>query len=403
MKALGWLVGIVVLAVALTLAARYNTGYVLVVSPPYRVELSLNLAALLLIAGFVAVYALVRFVLAALRLPGEVRAYRLARRREKARQTLLAALREYFAGRYARAERAAAAALDLDEQPALSALLAARAAHELRARERRDAYLARAAAAAAGADEAPHVVTAAELLLEERRHEEALELLKRLPRLHTAALRLELKAQQRAHNWGEVARLAEALRRRNVFDATQADEVRRYALIEELKRRASDAALLRQAWEGLPAPDRRDRRIAAAAAQCFIALGDCGRAHRIVEEALEAEWDSPLAQLYSECEGGDAVKRIERAEVWLQRHPDDPALLLTLGRLCAECGLWGKAQSYLEASLAIEPTFTAHLAAARLQERLENAEAAARHYRASLDLALAQLKAVTGGRRRAAL
>ena len=77
-------------------------------------------------------------------------------------------------------------------------------------------------------------------------------------------------------------------------------------------------------------------------------------------------------------------------------------LLLTLGRLCAEQGLWGKAQNYLDASLAVEPTCTAHLVAARLQERLGNTEAARRHYRESLDYALEQLKAATGGRRRAA-
>jgi len=97
------------------------------------------------------------------------------------------------------------------------------------------------------------------------------------------------------------------------------------------------------------------------------------------------------------------VKRIERAETWLKEHPRDAALLLTLGRLCADRGLWGKAQSYLEASLAIEPTHSANLALARLNERLGNADAARRHYRESLDLALAQLKRVTGGRRRAPL
>ncbi|HET9404784.1 MAG TPA: hypothetical protein VFO57_09390, partial [Burkholderiales bacterium] len=60
----------------------------------------------------------------------------------------------------------------------------------------------------------------------------------------------------------------------------------------------------------------------------------------------------------------------------------------------------GKAQSYLEASLAIEPTYSAHLALARLHERLGSPDAADRHYRESLGLALAQLSSITGGRRR---
>lgn len=400
MKTLIWVVAIVALAVGFTLAARWNNGYVLLVLPPYRVEVSLNLLVVIVVAGFAAGYALVRLVFVTMGLPREVREFRLARRRERAQSALLEALREHFAGRHGRAEKAAVAALDLDEQPELAAVLAARAAHELRAYERRDAYLARAAAAGDGV---AGVVTEAELLLEERRYQEALTRLKQLPRRHTAALRLELKAQQQARNWDQVLVLIEELRRRNVFDATQAGEVRRYTLAENFKRKALDTRALEEAWEKASSSDRADRRVAAAAAQCFIALGGCDRAHRIIEEALAAGWDSDLVRLYAECEGGDVVKRIERAEGWLKQHPGDDALLLTLGRLCAQQGLWGKAQSYLEASLAVEPSYTAHLAAARLQEQLGNPEAARKHYRESLELALAQLKSVTGGRRRTPL
>lgn len=402
MKTLLWIVGITVLAVAVTLAAHYNAGYVLLVLPPYRVEFSVNLLIVLLAVGFAAGYAAVRFIFATLRLPRQVREYRLARRREAARATLIEALHEYFAGRYSRAEKAAAAALDTGEHPDLAAVLAARAAHELRAYERRDAYLARGASAATG-DELVRIVTEADLLLDERRYQEALSLLKQLPRKHTAALRLELRAQQQARNWEQTAVLSEELRKRNVFDAAQAAQVRRYALAENLKRKALDSGALEEAWERVPSSDRTERRVAAAAAQCFIALGGCERAHRIIEEALEAAWDSDLVVLYAECEGGDVVKRIERAEAWLERHPGDAALLLTLGRLCAERNLWGKAQSYLEASLAIEQTYSAHLAAARLQEQLGNVDAGRRHYREGLELALAQLKAATGGRRRTPL
>lgn len=399
MKSLLWVVGIVAAAVALTLAARYNTGYLLLVLPPYRVEFSLNLFIAVAIAAFLAGYVLMRSIAATVELPGRVREYRAARRKAKAQAALTEALNEYFAGRYLRAEQAAASALEQGEHPALAAVLAARAAHELRAYERRDDFLAKAAAASAG-DETVRVVTAADLLLDQRRYQEALNLLKLLPRRHTAALRLELKAQQQARNWEQVIALTEALRRRNVFDATQAGEVRRHALAENLKRKALDTHALEEAWNTVPSADRRDRRVATAAAQCFIALGGCDRAHRIVEEALEAGWDSDLVRLYAECEGGDTVKRIERAEAWLALHPGDATLLLTLGRLCASCGLWGKAQSYLEASLAIEPTYSAHLAAARLHDRLGNADTARKHYRNSLDLVLEQLKSATGGRRR---
>jgi HemY protein len=398
-KALAWIIVLFAVAVGVTLFARYNTGYVLLVIPPWRIEFSLNVLLLALAVAFAAAYAVVRATSATMRLPRQVREYRLARRREQARTSLIEALREYFAGRFGRAEKAAAAAIESGEQPQLAAVLAARAAHELRAWDRRDRYLERAGGTDPDTD-VIRVVTEAELLLEQRRHQEALERLKALPRKHTAALRLELKAQQQAHHWERVIALAGELEKRGVFDATQAGQIRHYSLAEDLKRKALDTRALEEAWRKIPQEERTNRRVAVAAAQCFIALGGCTRAHGIIEAALAAEWDTELVGLYAECDGGDTVARIERAEGWLKQHAEDAALLLTLGRLCAQLELWGKAQSYLDASVAVEPTWSAHLALARLHERLGNVEAARKSYRESLDLALAQLKTVTGGRRR---
>ena len=122
----------------------------------------------------------------------------------------------------------------------------------------------------------------------------------------------------------------------------------------------------------------------------FIALGDCRRAHEIVEAALEAEWSEPLILLYGECLGADILAQIERAEKWLKSRPRDRALLLTLGRMCVAQELWGKAQSYLEASLSEEPSRTAHVALAQLFDRIGKPEDANRHYRASADAKLRQ-------------
>lgn len=390
MRILIWVVAIFALAAGLVAAGRYNAGYALLVVPPYRVETSLNLLLAAVLAAFVLTYLLVRLVAGAMRLPTRVRDYRGARRREKAHAVLFEALLGYFAGRYAKAEKAAAESIGLGEHAPLAAVLAARAAHELRAFERRDAYLAQAAALAPD-DDAVKVVTEAELLLDQRRFEEALDVLRTLPQKHTAALRLELRAQQLAKNWGEVLRLTQQLEKRGVFGPAQAAQLQSYAQAENLRRKALDAVALDEAWQKVPARQKKDARVALAAAQSFLALGQCALAHRIIEDSLEEAWDGALVTLYAECEG-DFARRIERAESWLRRQPDDSALLLTLGRLCAQQELWGKAQNYLEACLSVEPTHAAHLALGELHERLGNAEAAQRHYRESLNLATARLR-----------
>ena len=397
-----WILGLFALAVAAALALRFNTGYVLLVSPPYRVELSLNLFVLGALALIGAGYIVLRLVLGAIDLPERVREFRARRQRDNARSALLDALRAFFEGRYGRAEKAAAAVIESDEMPALGAVLAARAAHELRRYEQRDEYLARAGERAPG-DLAMRVIAEAELLLEQRRFQEALLALKALPEKHTAGLRLELRAQQQAKNWEPTLPLIDQLTRRGVFDAVQAAQLRRYAQIEILKRRALDRYSLEEYWQKIPAEQKRDPKVAAAAAQCFTALGGGEQACQIIEAALDHEWDSELVGWYAECAGAATVRRIERAEKWLKTNPRDSVLLLTLGRLCAEQELWGKAQSYLDASVAVEPSWSAHLALAELHDGLGHADAARRHYRESLDLAVAQLKQLTGGRRRTPL
>ncbi|HEV2008694.1 MAG TPA: heme biosynthesis HemY N-terminal domain-containing protein, partial [Burkholderiales bacterium] len=322
--------------------------------------------------------------------------------RESARSGMLEALRAFFEGRYGRAEKAAANAMESGESPALGAVLAARAAHELRHYAQRDGYLARAEKIAPG-DAAMRIIAAADMLLDQRRFQDALNALKALPEKHTAGLRLELKAQQQAKNWEQTLPLIEQLERRGVFDATQAGQLRRFAHAENLKRKGPDKRALEECWQKIPPDQKRDAKVAAAAAQCFMTLGSCMQANQIIEYALEAEWDSDLVGLYADCLSADVIRQIERAENWLARNPRDAVLLLVLGKLCAQQELWGKAQSYLDASVSVEPTHSAHFALAELHDRLANADAARRHYRASLELAVSQLKQMTGGRRRKTL
>src|SRR5690606_39905473 len=42
---------------------------------------------------------------------------------------------------------------------------------------------------------------------------------------------------------------------------------------------------------------------------------------------------------------------LQAAEALLKQHPQDPLLLLSLGRLCLQAELWGKAREYFEVSL----------------------------------------------------
>lgn len=399
MRVLLWLLALAALAVGLTVAARFSSGYVLVMLPPYRAELSVNLLVLLVIAGYLLFYLITRFVTGAVRMPEQVRAYRDRRRQERGRRALNEAVGALFVGRFVRAEKSALEAYELGESPTLSAVVAARAAHELKAFDKRDDYLRRAVERkSADSDLAP--VARAELLAEQQRFDEALEALQTVQHRHPAVLKLELRLQQRLKNWDRVLQLAANLGKRGVFDAIRVEQVSRHAHIENLRRRTLDLSGLRDYWQKMPAEERKDTKIASVAAQAFIALGACSDTHQLIEESLAESWDSELVALYGECLGPDVRRQIELAEKWLPDHAEDAVLLLTLGRLCARQELWGKAESYLEASASVEPSYSAHLALADLKERRGLHQAAAEHYREGLQLVLSQVKSNTGGRRR---
>ena len=398
MKAVLWLLALSAVAVAVTIAAKYNNGYVLMVAPPYRVEISLNLMIVLLLAAIFLAYFIVRLIVITLAIPAEVREFRLRRRREKARRMMLDGLKAFFEGRYAKAQKTASAALELEESPQVStinAMVGARSAHELRKYSQRDEFLARAEGFAPK-EIAVRLITQAELLLDEKHAEEALKILNSLRSmgapLHTAALRLELKAQQLSNNWYGVLDLLKQLEQRNALDKIVIEQLRRHAHIENIKKKVLNPETLREYWRTMSSSDKKDTRVAAAAVRACVAIGDCATAHQIIEQSLDRQWDSELAELYAECPGNDVIRQIERAEAWLASHPNDANLLLALGKLCIHSELWGKAQNYLEASLSVEPSHPAHLALAQLNQKIGQSELARDHYGKGLELALRRLE-----------
>jgi HemY protein len=389
MRGLLWLFVLAALAVALSLAMRGHGGYALFVLHPWRAEVSLNFLAVFLLIVFALGYFLMRVVWHTLRLPSHVRAFRQRRRAETGHAATLGAIQALFEGRFVRAEKLASKAIDLGAAPGFAGLLGARAAQRLREFGRRDRWLEQARQGG-GEWRVAQLMTKAELLLEERRFDEARTVLRELhesgPR-HVAALFLMLRAEQGMDNWDEVLRIANALEKHAAMPPEALDSVRVNARIALLTRKPFDQEGLARQWDDTPRADRVRPRVAATAARAFVQLGDCRRAHRIIEDALDRTWDGALALLYGECRDEDALERLERAEKWLRERPGEAELLLTLGRLCVQRGLWGKAQSYLEASLATQPTQAAHIELARLFERLGRTEDASRHFRTSADLA----------------
>ncbi|MBK6355524.1 MAG: heme biosynthesis protein HemY [Betaproteobacteria bacterium] len=388
MRGLFWALVLSGLAVAVALGARTNDGYVLLVVPPWRAEISLNLFIIVLLAILFVLYVGMRALAITFGLPKRVREYQAQRQRESAGLVFQDAVRLLFEGRFGQALKKATEAHGAGTAPGLSALIAARAAQRMREPEKQQYWLEHAKTDDPRT-EAATLMLDAEMANEARRFDEALAALEKLQGKqgrHIAALRLELRARQGVGDWDGVLKLARQLVKRDALPAEVVREIRTQAHLGNIAKRVADQGKLTAYLRTVP-EDERGRRVVLAAARALVGQGAEAEAQKLIETVLDAigndDWQPDLVAIYGRLTNSEQTARIAKAEAWLRRHPDDARLLKALGRMCLRQRLWGKAQSYLEASLSVAPSQQAHLELARLFDLLERPEEANKHYRAS--------------------
>lgn len=130
--------------------------------------------------------------------------------------------------------------------------------------------------------------------------------------------------------------------------ALQAEEGRLAALALD---QVPDYESLRRARRLLPRALRRLPVVVAAYARRCAGFGLIDVASKAIESGLKQAWSEDLAALYGRLPGSEFARRLRAAEGWLEAQGESPALLLSLGRLCREDGLWGKAENYLDRAL----------------------------------------------------
>lgn len=385
-----WLLTLVATAIGLALVARFNAGNVVLFYPPYRVDLSLNFFLLLAVVLFFVLYFVLNAIRSTQEMPARVAAYRKGKREHEGNRALRDALKALFEGRFGQSEKAARRAAESPENAGLSALIAARAAHSMRQSERRDMWLAETEED--NSLKTARLMTTIELMVDERRPELALEAVRELNASgtrHIHALRLALKANQRAKHWPDVLRLVRSLDKHNALHPALSSRLRELAYEDLLEDRTHDAESIGRVWASIPSTDRVKPFVAAHAANAFNARGLHDEARAVVEKALAVEWDDRLVRAYRDsatAEGSPSLlAQIEHCEQWSHERPNDAELALTLGALCLKQKLWGKAQRHLEQALsdATEPSTVreAHLKLAQLHEALGQTEEATTHYR----------------------
>jgi HemY protein len=389
MRASLWLLALFGIAVALALFLGNNQGTVTLFWPPHRLDVSLNLAVLVLIGAFFALYVAVGALQALFAMPEKTRRWRALQRERAMNAALYEGVAEMMAGRFVRARRAAQTALQMErvllasgetvpqsaQLRAMSEWLAAESAHMLQDKAARDAHADNALAQKGVSQTLREGVQlrTARWALDDRETQLALERLAQLPQgvaRRTLALRIKLKAARLAGQHKEAMETARLLAKHNAFSKSAAQSLLRALALEQLGA-ARDAAQLVCSMQELAPAVRELPEVSLAAAQRWTALsrleGESSENQQpdMASVWLEAVWAqyealdptqrSKLVHVLAQVLGHETqaaqsgetnpwLARLEKAQI---QRPRDAALQYLTGLACMQRGLWGKAQQHL--------------------------------------------------------
>jgi HemY protein len=378
--------------VALALVGGGLLAHLLLSDPGYvavRVGRSLfetTLPVFVLLLG--GLYALARGLERAFASRRRLAGLRAERRRRRAREDTQRGLLELAAGQWKAAEELLTRTASDADSPAANYLVAARAADLLDALERRDQWLGRAQEESPEARTAA-LITLAEMQMRRGQDETALQTLDRLDAsgdLNSRGLELMARLCQQLGRTERLRALLPRLKESGALPQAQIDELVALVRLEDVRAAGerADAAGLDRAWSDLPRAVRRLPQSVATFARAAMACGDHPGAERLLRELIEQSPDAAALRLYGDLVLEDPLAPLERAEGWLRQRPEDPELLATCARLCLRAELFGKARSYLEASLARRPNAENALILADLLEQMGEREAAVRCLRDSV-------------------
>ncbi len=398
-----WLSSSLLLALLAALTAlflRTNLGNVALFVPPYRVDVSLNLALLGLVLLLSAVYWAARVVQKMADFPEQVRLYRARREEIGGNRALIESVKNFLEGRFARAEKSARAAQSSSTTAGVAALIGARSAHRMQEYARRDEWLD---VAEIDTDiETARLIASAEMLTEQRENDGALAAISRLQgegRRHIHAMRIALNANLQSARWDEALKAVRLLEKRNALHPVLARKLRCSIHRALMTAQRGDAAALRALWQAVPEPERLPE-VVNEAARLFndtdTGLGSL--AVEAIEAALRnapSEWDESARDLldqYARVQGVPARDQLERVEAWLTlappRSPIRAALLRAAGLICLREQLWGKSKAYLAESAGVDAHPSTWMALARLADAIGDEAESARYFKqAALEFA----------------
>ena len=378
MRGLIWIIVLFAVAVAIAMGASLYNGNVYVVVEQTMLRINLHAFILGLLALVIVLYLLVRLIAGILHVPGRMQRFGVARQGRQAAAALNNAGLAFFEGKFQKAEQEAAKVLankEAGDNRTLALMLGAHAADQMDDTALRDRYLKDIETLPAKKQLSRYLLLA-ESALGRRDYPAAENNLNAAAQINpslTRLVRLQLRYAFDHGNALEVLDKTAKLQKAGAINDYEAGQYQSWAY-RRLLALVRDGGGLKACLKRIP-DEQKAGELCAVIAEKYVHLGLYSQAVKWVAHyyphTRQAELLEPFVQSVRYLDDKAQRKAIDLADGWLQAQPNDAQLLMFLGELAYSKQLWGKAQGYLEASLAISPSVQARLALAKVFDETE--------------------------------
>lgn len=200
-------------------------------------------------------------------------------------------------------------------------------------------------------------LTRCELWVKIGDNEKAINLLSRILQSYPnnpRALHLMTQASQNSGQWQRLREVLPRVEKLAIMPQEKVLLLTQESIQQQLNFAQTETELL-ATWNSLSKQQKGEYDYILAYAQTGLKLGLYDQVASLTESSIQKNFSEPLLAIWGQLNIDNNLK-IKTAEKWLKKNPDNAELLKILGQSCLQNKLWGKAQTYLEKSLAVQAT-----------------------------------------------
>ena len=390
MKRILFLIVLLSICVWVGLKLPEDRAMLIVTLGGWRIDLPLWLTILIAAVGAILLYYIFIVVNGILNLSKRIKARSKRHQQKRAKVFTQQGLFALAQGEFETAEKSLVQGAQHYDMPWINYLGAAKAAHELGAERRQHEYYQRAKESVPESEDTI-LLTKATMQFENGKYEQSLltlSPLKQQKHLHRSVLRLLQKIYVKQKVWAELLQLIPALKRQHVLSKENVHqlEILAWSNLFSLQH-GLPLETLHKLWKSLPKALRLEGDIALSYAAHLQYLEKPIEATEVLYASLKENWREDLIRYFGDITHPAPDTLLRFAENWLKKHPHSPALLLTLGKISEQLQLWGKAQHYFEASLALKPDPETYAHLGKLLEKMNKPELGNEYFKKGLLIA----------------